>query len=493
MKSYKELIVEEITNTPQVEGNGKLLVLMDSRAGFSEMLVLQKGILPLLTHYGLPFAIHDLANFPLEIPEVLNSRGIIIGHERMVKMFSKETIRVLKRGLTQGIGLVNLDGDLSHASSELKTLLGISPQEAPLLTDSLQFSQKEHFVTRFKEPGEKLSWERPLTLYWVEEMEEDWQVVASGIMGKEQLIIARHLIPEIAVVPGQYPAIALKNKEKGKIVQWFLSPRIFLPDFLGHCKGMDDILAGSIIWTAKKPFIYNSFPPFVVFRVDDVSGAGKFRWLRTAAEVGFKSAPSIFIDHMRKDSLEVARELQQKEKTEFSCHALSYYQLMGFRFGYGPYTEKEVAARYDRVQAFFAQNKLRISKTWNPHWGEIGLNELSEMKKLGVKYILGHFLPDDAKHGRLDWNPKPYGSVECFYDYCPDDPEIIRFASMKRGFEQDFLEGLTVFAGHSDKNQLDAIIKRGTEQITWGLSCGFYGQLLTHEQKIAVISDEDWE
>ena len=35
MKSYKELLVEKITNTPPVEGNGKLLVLIDSRASFS--------------------------------------------------------------------------------------------------------------------------------------------------------------------------------------------------------------------------------------------------------------------------------------------------------------------------------------------------------------------------------------------------------------------------------------------------------------------------
>ena len=493
MKSYKELIVEEITNTPQAKGNGKLLVLMDSKASFSEMLVVKKGVLPLLAHYGVPFAIRDLAGAPLQTSEVLNSRCVIIAHERMVRAFSKGTIEALKVGLAHGTGLVNLDGGLYHASSELKELLGISLQEAPLLTDSLQFSQKPHFIIRFKEPGQRLSWKRPLTLYWAEEMEDDWQVVASGIMGKEQLIVARHLIPEIAVVPGQYPAIAVKNEEKGKIVQWFLSPRIFLPDFLGHCKGMDDILAGSIIWATKKPFIYNSFPPFVVFRIDDVSGAKGLRWLQTAAEVGFKCAPSIFIDRIKGDSLKVARKLQEEGKAEVSCHASSYYELMGFKFGYGPHKKEAVAARYEKMRKFFAQNRLRIPKTWNPHWGEIGLDELSEMKKLGARYILGHFLPDDAKHGRLNWNPKPYGSVECFYDYSPNDPEIIRFASMKTGAEQDFLEGLTVFAGHSDRNQIDAIIRRGTEQITWGLSCGFHGQLLTHEQKIAVISDEDWE
>ena len=87
MKSYKQLLVEEIANTPQVEGNGKALLLIDSRASFSEMLVIKKGILPVLTHYGLPFSIFDLAKSPLEISQVLNSRVVIIAHERIVRNF----------------------------------------------------------------------------------------------------------------------------------------------------------------------------------------------------------------------------------------------------------------------------------------------------------------------------------------------------------------------------------------------------------------------
>jgi len=493
MKSYKQLLVEEIANTPQVEGNGKALLLIDSRASFSEMLVIKKGILPVLTHCELPFSIFDLAKSPLEISQVLNSRVVIIAHERIVRNFSLKTIKVLEEGLKEGIGLVNLDGDIYYASPQVKKFLGISLEEAPLLTNSLQFSQEENFITRFKEPGERLSWERPLTLYWTEEMEDDWKIIANAIMGKEQLSIARHLIPNIAVVPGQYPAIALKNKEKGRIVQWFISPRILLSDFLGHLKGMDDILANSIIWAAKKPFVYNSFPPFVVFRIDDVSGEKKLKWLKIATDLGFRCSPSIFIDRIKNDSLETARKLQKEGKAEFSYHAFKYYELMGFKFGYGPYKKEEVTARYDKIKKFYTKNKLKIPKTRNSHWGEIGMFELEEMKKLGIEYILGYFLADDAKHNRLSWYPKPYGNIDLFYDYSPNDSEIIRFDSMIRKPHLDFLEGLTVFAGHSDKIQIDAIIKRGTKQILWGLSNGFFGQLVTHEQKVAVIEDKDWE
>ena len=493
MKPYKQLLIEKIMNIPRVEGNGKVLVLIDSRASFSEMLVVKNGILPTLTHYGLPFAIHDLAKSSLKISQVLNSRVVVIAHERIVRNFALETIKALEEGLKEGIGLVNLDGDLYYASSQVKKILDISLEEAPLLTNSLQFSPEENFITRFKEPGEKLSWEKPLTLYWTEEMENDWEVLVNGIMGKEQLIIARHLIPNIAVIPGQYPAIALKNKNKGRVVQWFISPRILLSDFLGHLKGMDDILANSIIWAAKKPFIYNSFPPFVTFKIDDVSGEKKLKWLKIATDLGFKCAPPIFIDRIKDDSLKVARDLQDEGKAEFPCHALKYYELMGFKFGYGPYQKEEVTARYDKMKKFYAKNGLKIPETWQCHWGEIAMNELEEIKKLGIKYILGYFLADDAKHNRLNWYPQPYGSTDLFYDYSPDDPEIIRFDSMIRGPHLDFLEGLTVLAGHSAKNEIDAKIKSGTKQILWGLSNGFFGQLVTHEQKVAVIENEDWE
>lgn len=492
MKSYKDLLVEEITHAPQVTGNGKLLVLIDSRESYAEMLVVRKAIIPTLTHYGLPFAVHDLAKFPLEMAEVLSSRGIVIAHERMVRNFSLKTIKALEDGLREGIGLVNLDGDLYYAPPEMGGILNISLKEAPLATDSLQFCQEQSFITRFKESGEKLSWQSSLTLYWTEEMEDNWQVLAQGIMGKEQLIVARHLIPNLAVVPGAYPAIASRRKGNSRVVQWFISPRILLPDFLGHCQGMDDILANSIIWAAKKPFIYNSFPPFVVLRVDDVSGAKKLKWLQTSVDVGFRCTVPIFIDQIKDHSLRIARKLQEEDKAEFPYHALSYYELMGFKFGYGSYRREEVAARYGSMREFYRRKGLRIPKTLLCHWGEIGMHELREMRKMGMGYILGYFLPNDAKHSRLDWNPKPYGSIDLFYDYSPDDPETVCFDCMMQGPWPDFLEGLTIFAGHSETNEIEAIIKRGTEQIIWGLSNGFFGQLFTHEQKVAVIENQDW-
>ncbi len=231
----------------------------------------------------------------------------------------------------------------------------------------------------------------------------------------------------------------------------------------------------------------------MVFKIDDVSGTKKLKWLQTTTDLGFKCDAPIFIDRIKSDSLEIARKLQEEGKAEFPCHALSYYELMGFKFGYGPYGKKEVATRYDRMRKFYARNKLRIPKVLQCHWGEIGMQESKQMIKLGMKYILGYFVPDDAKHSCLDWKPKPYGRVDLFYDYSPHDPEFICFDCTIRGPHLDFLESLTVYAGHSDKNEIEAIIKRGTEQIIWGLSNGFFGHLVTHEQKISVIEDQDWE
>ena len=166
---------------------------------------------------------------------------------------------------------------------------------------------------------------------------------------------------------------------------------------------------------------------------------------------------------------------------------------MGFRFGYGPLGGGEVQARYAKMENFYRTHGLTIPRSTIGHWDELGRQEISEMKRLGIRYVEGFYLFDDPKHGRVNWHPQPYGIVDLFYDFEPNDPSILRFDATIRGPELDFLEGLTVYAGHSDKNRLEAIIRRATHQVVWGLSHGFFGQLVTHEQKIAVLREKEWQ
>src|SRR5262249_16678826 len=86
----------------------------------------------------------------------------------------------------------------------------------------------------------------------------------------------------LAEGPDGAPLLVAAGLGQGKVVQWLLSPKVWTHPYLGHARGLDDLLWKGIAWAARKPFVMKAMPPFVRARFDDCYG-----WWRDAADLAW--------------------------------------------------------------------------------------------------------------------------------------------------------------------------------------------------------------
>jgi hypothetical protein len=87
----------------------------------------------------------------------------------------------------------------------------------------------------------------------------------------------------------------------------------------------------------------------------------------------------------------------------------------------------------------------------------------------------------------------PYDTVKCFYDYLPDDNDFYIFGAFNVRHLADFLTGATISLQESPFNDIEKAADYAAEQVRRGLDNGFYGEVLTHEQKLAALTLEEWD
>jgi hypothetical protein len=99
------------------------------------------------------------------------------------------------------------------------------------------------------------------------------------------------------------------------------------------------------------------------------------------------------------------------------------------------------------------------------------------------------------------WEPYPYGHQG--FNYGPMDPDH-RFwnaiAHHLGGYKTpdtgmgvgEFLGGCTLFNNENEGTDVAQAVKRGADAVKLGISSGFFGTLMTHEQRVAAIQPEDW-
>ena len=68
------------------------------------------------------------------------------------------------------------------------------------------------------------------------------------------------------------PTVVATRLGQGRAVQWLVSSRLWMRQFLGHAKGLDDLFWKGIVWAARKPFALLPMPNFTRIRLDDCSG-----------------------------------------------------------------------------------------------------------------------------------------------------------------------------------------------------------------------------
>lgn len=476
-------------------GNGALLVVIDSGGPYWERSIVDETVLAALEHFGFPYRLLDLAQ-ERPAPEALNRcAGIVLAQNRLGEGLSEAETGRIADAVQNGVGLVNLDYDLRLYSAPLLEMFGfegINPH--PYVTNSVRVREGEHYITGMQGAGEFHTFDRMVTAIIAERWREDVTPLADGILGKDQLVYIRHLAPWSAFEPRNFPLLFAGRWGQGRAVQFTLNQRVWRNAFFGHARGMDDLFWRSILWTVRKPFATNVIPPFVTLSMDDCRGRHDFAYADIACAHGYRMMPSLMIREVPERLFPRVREGLESGRVHFNAHALDYYTLLVYDFGKGECSAQELKERFGFMDAWWKRVGAQPGTTLRLHWGEYGVKALPLWKARGHRFLcpalqMGLHKADMCM---LDgyW---PYGLQTCYYDYAPDDHDFFAFASMSARHQEDFLTGCTAYLKESERNDIEKAARNAARCIQNGLRGGFYAEVVTHEQKFDALSPKEWD
>ncbi|MCM8762214.1 MAG: hypothetical protein NC905_07250 [Candidatus Omnitrophica bacterium] len=451
-----------------------------------------KSILKALEHFGIYYELIDLSKSRISSEELKDTHLLIFAQEGIGKSLSDDEATDIFKTVSQGMGLVVLDGYLELYPKGFLKCLNLNN------------------ITTRKKSFLKALPETPLSVNTI----------------SKEIVLKRDVLSCSVEVGPEWNAFLFDEKDnisgiyrhlgKGKVVIFLLSASLWQNECLGFTEGLDGVFINSIIWSAKKPYITKMMPPFITARIDDVSFSGspvaKYKetvsnlfYLDILNRYGFTPNAGIFIDDIQKEDIKGLRIKHYDGLAEFSPHAFSdpkninehpiYMKHTGEEF-----SPEELKMNFEKVDKKFAEWGISPSLTVNAHFGEIGLRALPYLKARGERYFMnpiriGKLWNDPSSH---HWDVAPYGKGAFSLGYIPEDNSFFNVVSHPGKMDSsspdfDFLCGCTTFWNESPEPDTKKAIARGVFHILRGLENGFFGCLMTHEQRISHLTPEHWE
>lgn len=491
---------KRLTNYKTSDGNMTLLVLVDTtRADYP----LQREILySALSHFGMPYAIFDLGYRDLQPEDLSEHSAVVIAQEDIGSALSSVELDALIDAVQKGVGLVNFDNILQPYGEAYREMLGVEYNTQVGLIKyeicrEVVIKENEHYITHAQKVGAEHRIKMPLGVYSLKVKGNNVSVVAETKTGT--------------------PVILVIKSGQGKIVQFTIPPRLWLDQYLGHIHGLDDVFWKSIVWVSKKPFAMKAWPPLVGMRIDDEGHIKKpedLEFLEIGNEFGWKIHLGLALRLVPPGCDKKIKELSEVGKAEFVPHSFDRNNSLFNMLHERDYTKEEMKKASKEIESFFERIGIKPGKVINNHaWGW-GKSSLSYIKTQGMNYGLNPNLPSEhSRQALTDWQPYPYGSYDVFYDYLPEDPDIMMLRSyptqeyrrvyLPNGkylvtsgarFKEalyDPMEGNTTASGKKS-NEVDVIVKKMAEQMKFLLDNLFYGGFITHTTYSSRLSLTEW-
>ncbi len=480
------------------EGEGVLLVVVDSSCGYHQRSLVDATVLVALEHWGMPYRLLDLAHERLTAPSLVGCAAVVLAQDGVGGRLSLAEADLVRAAVEGGLGYAGLDWDLRAYPAPLLELLGLEAIERlPIASDLFYVPHNQHYITWLQAERSFHQARRMVTGLVVGRWRASVEPLLEMALGKDQLVYIRHLVPGNVFEPKHYPILFAGRWGQGKVTQWAVNPRLWRAGALGHLGGLDDVLWRSLLWVARKPFVANLLPPFVTISFDDCAGRQDFAYLDVCARHGYHPLASLFIDDVREEHLPGLRGRVLAGQILVNTHAMSYYDLQLYDFGVGEHGEAALAERFARDDAFYARLGVPCARTMRDHWGEIGVRALPYLKKRGRTFIntpifIGEHKADQfvPPYGDGYW---PFDSTLCFYDVLPDDNDFRILGAFYERHLADFLTGTTTLLRESPINDVSKAAEKAAFQIRHGLGNAFYADLVTHEHKFSVLGLEEWD
>ncbi|MCK4400719.1 hypothetical protein KAW08_00265 [bacterium] len=489
--------MNNIVQDQQSEGNGTVLLLADSSDDKAYSYV-EETMLAALGHLGIPYKIRDIETDILSRKELLEHSCVILGQNCLGKKLGQKGAEILRDAVGAGVGLVSFDGDLGSYSKAFFEIFRINIGRTPLLCSDIKTVNVEHYITGTRELDDDVTLYKPLEVWPIESPH-------CGSVGKSLLQTSNN-----------WPVLIASTHGQGRAVLFTGSVKLWIRDILGHASGLDDVFWKSIVWAARKPFAIYAMPPFATALVDDCSGSyNHFRYVDTMNKYGWLPHVSIFLENIDRvihqadyaDSAKM-KALYDAGLAEFSVHGFTYENLAVFNHrARKPLSDEQIVGNFKRIDAYFKKWGITPSRWQNYHFCEMGTNAFPYMKERGVEYLHMELNPDTAWLDVPDNKPafrppKPYHHRGFYMDYLEQDTDFFIFHSMLNpwGFdspdfvqETDFLWNHTIFWDESPCNNVEDAARIGIKQIRRGIDARFFGYILCHEQRVAVVSMKEWD
>lgn len=470
-------------------GNTSLLVLVDSSRK-KEYEYVNEAIFSVLDHCGMPHDILDLSTNRVSPDELLSHSTVIIAQENLGRSLTEEDIRIIIQGLKRGVGLVNFDGDTDLVKTILKPVTRTKNVTQSSIKKIL-IKNSNHYITSNQKKGDIKYFFHAVPLTYLT-LNKDLDVLLEG--------------------PAKEPALVAGKCGNGRFVQYLLSIKLWQEKYFGHLEGLDDVFWKSIVWAAKKPFIMRSMPPFVTTQIDDCSSSyNHFRYADILAKYGYIPHLELFLDDIDKvthyaegDDSRAMKKKYDKGMVSFAAHAFTYNQHIYFDHKKKrDYSNSQIKEYFKKLDYKFRTWKIKPSKLLVAHFFEIGKHAVPYLKERGITYSVG--LPIGKSwfsKKRLIYKSYPYGHKGFYYDYQPGYPDFFAISAyvIQRSahafapqVKADFLWGNTIFWDEKPYNDIEGAAEQASFQIKRGLDSLFFGHLMTHEQRIAVLSGREFD
>lgn len=491
------------------KGNRSLLVVCDSRQAETYACV-QAAFVAALTHWGMPYGLHDLAAGSLTAEQLAGCAAIVLGQQNLGAALGQDAAQAIAEAVADGLGYVGGDANIGDLPIPLQHILGVSVQDVQPAFQA-NTVDNEHFVSRWQGSAGDLGqcrylFKRPLEM----------ACVSPSMTRVRVLLESDH-----------HPAMWVTEYGRGRVVQWALSPAVWQREVFGHGEGMDDLLWRGIVWAARKPFAMLAMPPFSTAVIGDAIGSHDFAWIEPLVQTGFWPHVGVFPDdidaisqvrsqsHFADRVVEAMRRYVRDGQAEFSPHAATWDGafLLYARPDGSEIPTAELAQRLSGVDRQFARYGVPWARTLNPHDGQLGNNALPFLLARGVQFALETHLPGESCKGEHQfWGGAPYDhpgftisplpqapdffvvTSGCPYHRAaiPTGPRSFRLREDVYRLDTDLMWGRTRWKGHCRVDDWDAMAQAAACQIRLGLNALFFASPRTNEQTIAFVALEEW-
>ena len=489
---------------PQARGSLALLVLVDSSQ--PEFGFLFESAFGALAHFGIPFRVLDLATQSATDQALAGCRAAVVVQEHLGARLKGAGVAALLRAVADGLGLVNFDADVGPYGDELARAAGITGAGR---SGEFVASGTQHVAVR--DNRHPITWHQDGEFLKLLKVPAPITLARANVSDTTVLLEDNH----------EAPLLVARPFGRGRIVQWLVSPKIWLRQYFGHTFGLDDVWLRAITWAARKPLVIKAMPPFFRFRFDDCGGlwrdARDLGFVDVLNEAGHVPSMSFCLRALTADGAARAHALGKDGRAEWAPHTLAPWTSLFYGDAAGEYSPARFVEIFREIDETLGRLAVRPSRILSDHDHGWSANAIPGLLARGIVYKMNVTMPGEpweAPH--RDWRPAPYGSMDYAFDFLPTPaekffavynhyPPAFEFARAyldpdhflynRAGgygpYKWDMLNGLTVGPLHAE-NQVEAMARRLADHTRLGLDAGFFGGSITHSHFIQHLQPGEW-